>query len=68
MSGVILASGRALPYPAGAPFIMRAAWVAVSVLLGCASYAAATAALRCPEWGWIRAALARGRDARIINK
>jgi putative peptidoglycan lipid II flippase len=68
MSGVLLASGRAFPYPAGAPFLMRAAWVAVSVLLGCASYAAATAALRCPEWGWIRAALARGRDARIINK
>jgi putative peptidoglycan lipid II flippase len=67
MTGVILAEARILPYPIEGSFVLRSAWVLATVLLGGASYAAVTVLLRCPEWGWIRAALARRRDEGIIG-
>ncbi|MDR3353856.1 MAG: murein biosynthesis integral membrane protein MurJ [Synergistaceae bacterium] len=67
MTGAILAAARACPYPAGGSFALRLAWVLTAVTLGGASYAAATVFLRCPEWGWIRAALARRREEGIIE-
>jgi putative peptidoglycan lipid II flippase len=57
-------TSRLIPYPVGAPFAVRAGWIAANVTLGCATYAAATGFLRCPEWTWVKGAVSnRGRKA-----
>ena len=53
------AYGCALPYVPSAPLTRRALWCLGVILAGAAAYAAATLALRCEEWRWIREALGR---------
>jgi putative peptidoglycan lipid II flippase len=59
MTACLAAAAAAAPYPQHASLVLRSGWVAGIVALGCVSYAVVTAALRCPEWGWIRGALTR---------
>ena len=53
------AYGCALPYVPAASLGRRALWCLGVILAGAAAYAAATLALRCEEWHWIREALGR---------
>lgn len=56
MSAALLAFKRFVPYPDALGLGLRAAWLFGVTAGGCAIYAAATLALRCPEWQWIRGA------------
>jgi putative peptidoglycan lipid II flippase len=63
-SGILLARWL-YPYPSQSAFVARALWTGIMVALGCALYAAATVLLRCPEWQWIKGALARGKKTEV---
>ncbi|MDR3331346.1 MAG: murein biosynthesis integral membrane protein MurJ [Synergistaceae bacterium] len=67
MAVVLIAATSAAAYQVDAAFVVRALWVAGMVLLGGLTYTAATVLLRCPEWGWIKGALARRKDESIIK-
>jgi putative peptidoglycan lipid II flippase len=60
MGGVLAFLFKIYPYPAGSAFARRSVWMAVVMATGCGVYAGASRFLGCPEWGWIRGALARG--------
>lgn len=57
MSAALLAFKRFVPYPDSLGLGLRIAWLFAATAGGGAIYAAATLALRCPEWQWIRGAL-----------
>lgn len=54
MVGALLAFKYLLPYPAEARLILRVLWLASAMVGSALIYAAATMALRCPEWRWIK--------------
>lgn len=54
MVGALLAFKYLLPYPAEARLILRVLWLASAMAGSALIYAAATMALRCPEWRWIK--------------
>ncbi len=56
MSAALLAFKRFVPYPDALGLGLRIAWLFAATAGGGAIYAAATLALRCPEWQWIRGA------------
>ena len=64
MAGGILLFENLLPYPPAAGFAPRLLWLAAVVILGGLLYTVTTLALRCPEWLWIRNALAGKRENR----
>lgn len=57
MTAALLAFKRFLPYPDALGLGLRIAWLSAAAAGGGAIYVAATLALRCPEWQWIRGAL-----------
>ncbi len=54
MVGALLAFKYLLPYPVEAKLLLRVLWLAVAMAGSALIYAAATMALRCPEWRWIK--------------
>lgn len=63
MAGALALLRFLLPYPEAARFSLKCSWALGAILLGAGTYAVATIALRCPEWGWVKDAL-KTRDAR----
>jgi putative peptidoglycan lipid II flippase len=51
-------ASSAFPYPAESVFAVRTLWLLAMILLGCGLYAALTIVLKCPEWAWIKGAIA----------
>ncbi|WP_455599832.1 murein biosynthesis integral membrane protein MurJ [Cloacibacillus sp.] len=54
MVGALLAFKYLLPYPVEAKLLLRVLWLAAAMAGSALIYAAATMALRCPEWCWIK--------------
>ncbi len=54
MVGALLAFKYLLPYPVEAKLLLRVLWLAAAMAGSALIYAAATMALRCPEWRWIK--------------
>jgi putative peptidoglycan lipid II flippase len=50
-----------IPYPSVSSITARALWLAAMMIIGAASYAAATLGFSCPEWQWIKDAVKRGK-------
>jgi putative peptidoglycan lipid II flippase len=62
MTGGLMVLTSAAPYPADVGFLPRFTWVCAVVILGALLYTISTLLLRCPEWAWVREALAgRGK-------
>lgn len=57
MTAALLAFKRFVPYPDARGLGLRIGWLLAATAGGGAIYVAATLALRCPEWRWIRGAL-----------
>jgi putative peptidoglycan lipid II flippase len=63
MSGALLLAARAVPYPAGEALGVRFCWLLALVMGSALIYTAVTMLLRCPEWAWVRGALAEKRGS-----
>jgi putative peptidoglycan lipid II flippase len=63
MTGVLLLAARIVPYPVGGALGVRFCWLLALVMGGALIYTAVTMLLRCPEWAWVRGALAGKRGS-----